>query len=66
MSVGKTVGPGDTIWLDGKNSLTLGKLIKSGGAGSVYLLPRPRRWPSCTIRISTGQPTGASWAPCWS
>ena len=39
MSVGKTVGPGDTIWLDGKNSLTLGKLIKSGGAGSVYLLP---------------------------
>lgn len=39
MSVGKTVGPGDTIWLDGKHSLTLGKLIKSGGAGSVYLLP---------------------------
>lgn len=39
MSVGKTVGPGVTIWLDGKHSLTLGKLIKSGGAGSVYLLP---------------------------
>ena len=39
MSVGKAVGPGQTIWLDGKHSLTLGKLIKSGGAGSVYLLP---------------------------
>lgn len=39
MSVGKAVGPGDTIWLDGKRSLLLGKLIKSGGAGSVYLLP---------------------------
>ena len=39
MSVGKTAGPGDTVWLDGKRSLVLGKLIKSGGAGSVYLLP---------------------------
>ena len=39
MSVGKTAGPGDTVWLDGKRSLALGKLIKSGGAGSVYLLP---------------------------
>lgn len=39
MSVGKTAGPGDSVWLDGKGSLVLGKLIKSGGAGSVYLLP---------------------------
>ncbi len=39
MSVGKTAGPGDSVWLDGKRSLVLGKLIKSGGAGSVYLLP---------------------------
>lgn len=39
MSVGKTAGPGDSVWLDGQRSLVLGKLIKSGGAGSVYLLP---------------------------
>lgn len=39
MSVGKTAAPGDSVWLDGKRSLVLGKLIKSGGAGSVYLLP---------------------------
>lgn len=31
--------PGGKIWLDKVRSLVLGKLIKSGGAGSVYLLP---------------------------
>ena len=31
--------PGGKIWLDKVRSLILGKLIKSGGAGSVYLLP---------------------------
>ena len=35
----KAAGQGDTVWLDGARSLVLGKLIKSGGAGSVYLLP---------------------------
>lgn len=39
VAVQKTVSQGDTVWLDGQQSLTLGKLIKSGGAGSVYLLP---------------------------
>ena len=47
MSVGKTAGPGDTIWLDGKRSLVLGKLIKSGGAGSVYQIGRA----SCRERV---------------
>ena len=31
--------PGGKIWLDKVRSLILGKLVKSGGAGSVYLLP---------------------------
>ena len=31
--------PGDTIVLEDGQALVLGKLIKSGGAGSVYLLP---------------------------
>ena len=39
VAVLKTVSQGETIWLDGKQSLTLGQLIKSGGAGCVYLLP---------------------------
>ena len=33
------LSPGGKIWLDKVRSLVLGKLIKSGGAGSVYLLP---------------------------
>ncbi|SDA56326.1 MULTISPECIES: hypothetical protein [unclassified Janthinobacterium] len=33
------LSPGGKIWLDKVRSLILGKLIKSGGAGSVYLLP---------------------------
>jgi DNA-binding helix-hairpin-helix protein with protein kinase domain len=33
------LSPGGKIWLDKARSLVLGKLIKSGGAGSVYLLP---------------------------
>ncbi|MDN2696853.1 hypothetical protein O0882_11020 [Janthinobacterium sp. SUN073] len=33
------LSPGGKIWLDKVRTLVLGKLIKSGGAGSVYLLP---------------------------
>ena len=33
------LSPGGKIWLDKVRSLVLGKLVKSGGAGSVYLLP---------------------------
>ncbi|WP_219118786.1 hypothetical protein [Janthinobacterium sp. UMAB-56] len=33
------LSPGGKIWYDKVRSLVLGKLIKSGGAGSVYLLP---------------------------
>lgn len=33
------VKPAAQVWLDKARSLLLGKLIKSGGAGSVYLLP---------------------------
>ena len=33
------VKPAAQVWLDRARSLLLGKLIKSGGAGSVYLLP---------------------------
>ncbi|WP_215409269.1 hypothetical protein [Janthinobacterium sp. JC611] len=33
------LSPGGKIWLDKVRALVLGKLIKSGGAGSVYLLP---------------------------
>ncbi|MGK5037796.1 hypothetical protein [Janthinobacterium sp. LB3P118] len=33
------LSPGGKIWLDKARSLVLGKLVKSGGAGSVYLLP---------------------------
>ncbi|WP_426070973.1 hypothetical protein [Janthinobacterium sp. DSP2-3-3] len=33
------LSPGGKIWLDKVRSLILGKLVKSGGAGSVYLLP---------------------------
>lgn len=33
------LNPGGKIWLDKVRHLILGKLIKSGGAGSVYLLP---------------------------
>ena len=33
------LSPGGKIWLDKVRSQVLGKLIKSGGAGSVYLLP---------------------------
>lgn len=33
------LSPGGKIWLDTVRSLILGKLVKSGGAGSVYLLP---------------------------
>ena len=37
--VASGLSPGGKIWLDKARSLVLGKLIKSGGAGSVYLLP---------------------------
>lgn len=33
------LSPGGKIWLDKVRTLVLGKLVKSGGAGSVYLLP---------------------------
>ena len=33
------LSPGGKIWLDKVRTLVLGKLIKSGGAGGVYLLP---------------------------
>ncbi|HJR74292.1 MAG TPA: hypothetical protein VJ806_11710 [Luteimonas sp.] len=43
-----SVREGSTVWADQRRRLTLGKLIKSGGAGSVYLL---REDPTAVAKI---------------